>query len=156
MFMHPEAARSAGAARRRSGVVVVDAGRVALIRRHRGGRLYYLFPGGGVEAGESDEIAAVREALEELGVHVQITRLLGTVTYGTSTQVYFEANATGGQFGTGDGPEMSSPADSADGSYEPVWHPVNELAAIDVRPAALASMLATSSLPASPVEIVEG
>ena len=154
--INPEAARSGGTPRRRGGVVLIEDGRVALIRRHRGGRLYHLFPGGGVEVGESDETAAIREALEELGVHVQITRLLGTVAYGTATQVYFEVCATGGEFGTGDGPEMSSPADSEVGSYEPIWLRLDELADIDVRPAALASMLASSRLPASPFEIVEG
>ena len=143
------------AARRRSGVVLVDSGQVALIRRQRGGRLYHLFPGGRVEAGESDEMAAVREAREELGVQVEITRLLGSVAFGTSTQVYFEVFATGGEFGTGDGPEMSSPAASADGSYEPIWLPLDELANVDVRPAALASMIAAGTLPTSPFEIVE-
>ena len=136
-------------------MVLVEDGRVALIRRHRGGRIYHLFPGGGVEAGESDETAAIREALEELGVHVQITRLLGTVAYGTATQVYFEVRATGGEFGAGDGPEMSSSADSDAGSYEPIWIPLDELVDIDVRPAAVASMLASSNLPPSPFEIVE-
>lgn len=57
--------------RRRSAVVLVERDRVALIRRTRQGHTYYMFPGGGVELGETDEEAAVREAREELGVDVQ-------------------------------------------------------------------------------------
>lgn len=142
--------------RRRGGVVLVDNERVALIRRRRGGRLYYLFPGGGAESGESDEAAAVREAREELGLQVEIIRLIGTVTFGASTQLFFEVRATGGEFGTGDGPEMSSTVEAELGSYEPIWLPLDELTTADVRPAALASMLSSGSLPASPFEIVEG
>jgi 8-oxo-dGTP diphosphatase len=141
--------------RRRSGVVLVEDGRVALIRRRRGGRLYHVFPGGGVEADEDDESAAVRETREELGVHVQVVRFLGTVIFGASTQKYYEVCATGGEFGTGTGPEMSSPPNSAAGSYQPIWLALEELADADVRPAALASMLALGSLPASPFAIIE-
>lgn len=43
----------------------------------RGG---WEFPGGQVEPGESPEQAAVREVREELGVEVELTGLLGTVT----------------------------------------------------------------------------
>ena len=141
--------------RRRSGVVLVDDGHVALIRRHRAGRVYHVFPGGGVELGESDEMAAIREAREELGVHVEVTRLLGTVTFGSSVQTYFAVQVRGGRFGTGDGPEMASPAGSDAGSYEPIWLPLDQLANLDVRPPALASMLADGSIPASPFAIIE-
>lgn len=117
--------------------------------------MYYLFPGGGVEDGETDEMAAVRETREELGLQVEITRFLGTVTFGTATQIYFEVCTIRGEFGTGDGPEMSSPEESAHGSYEPVWFPIDELSEVDVRPVALASMLAAGSFPSSPFQIVE-
>lgn len=141
--------------RRRSAVVLVDDGHVALIRRHRGGELYHLFPGGGVELGESDEMAAVREANEELGLQVEVVRPLGTVIYGTSAQMYFEVRMIGGQFGTGTGPEMSSSVASDAGSHEAIWLPLDELPNVDVRPAALASMLANGSVPPVTFALVE-
>ncbi len=56
----------------RARVGIVTDGRVALIKRMRAGRTYYLFPGGGVEEGETPEQAAIREAREELGADVEL------------------------------------------------------------------------------------
>ena len=44
----------------RSRAVLVCAGQVALIQRERDGQIYYVFPGGGIEAGETPEVAAHR------------------------------------------------------------------------------------------------
>ena len=52
--------------RTRAGVVLIEDGKVALIERHRAGLDYFVFPGGGVDDGETPEQAAVREAMEEL------------------------------------------------------------------------------------------
>ena len=59
------------------GVVVRD-GRMLVIRRSRSvvAPLVYCFPGGGIEAGESEEEALVREFREEVGVAVRPVRRL--------------------------------------------------------------------------------
>jgi 8-oxo-dGTP diphosphatase len=58
--------------------VVVNDGQVLLIRRRVAeGSLSWQFPAGEVEAGESAEDAAVREALEEADVKVKATSVLG-------------------------------------------------------------------------------
>ena len=44
--------------------------------------------------------------------------------FGNSTQHYFLAELIGGEFGSGDGPEMESPAESESGSYRAVWMPM--------------------------------
>ncbi|MCC6569407.1 MAG: NUDIX domain-containing protein, partial [Anaerolineales bacterium] len=58
--------------RTRAGVVLIENNKIALIERHRAGLEYFVFPGGGVDEGESPEQAAVREAMEELGVEVVV------------------------------------------------------------------------------------
>jgi len=52
------------------------AGRVLLIRENYGKRRYGP-PGGGIDAGESPQDAAVREALEETGAVVEVSHLIG-------------------------------------------------------------------------------
>ena len=121
---------------------------VALIERRRGGRTYYLFPGGGVEAGESPEQAAIREAHEELGLDVVVRELLARSGPAERPQLYFAADITGGSLGTGVGPELASPERSEAGSYTPRWVPIADLMDLDVRPRSLAAAIAADELQA--------
>jgi len=45
-------------------------------REHETGRSYWLFPGGGIEPGETDEACVAREMREETNVEVVVERLL--------------------------------------------------------------------------------
>jgi 8-oxo-dGTP pyrophosphatase MutT (NUDIX family) len=137
-------AGEAAAGRRRAAIVLPDGGRVALIRRERLNRVYYVFPGGGVEPDETWEEAAVREAREELGLDVGLGPLIAEVRFGSSVQRYFLARRRAGRFGSGTGAEMHGPEDPATGSYRAVWVACARLAQWDVRPAALARALATT------------
>ena len=132
--------------RQRSAVVIVTNEELVLIERVRGGRTYYLFPGGGVEAGETLEQAAVREAREETGLDVTVGPLVAEVVHDGNRQFYFLATVIGGTFGSGDGPEMGSAADSEEGSYCPVRIPWSEIALRDVRPRPLAEAIISGTL----------
>ena len=58
--------------------VVTNGSKVLLVKRKEGeGKLRWQFPGGGLEANESDEQALVRELIEETGCSIIPTRLLG-------------------------------------------------------------------------------
>jgi ADP-ribose pyrophosphatase YjhB (NUDIX family) len=61
-----------------AGCLVIDAGRVLLLRRAIPPRLgFWTFPGGYVDFGEMPEPAALRETVEEVGMNVTIESLLG-------------------------------------------------------------------------------
>ena len=132
----------------RARVVIVEDGCIALIKRVRGGRTYYLFPGGGIEEGETAEQAAVREAYEELGVHVRIGELLHEEEFAGARFLYFRAEIVGGEFGTGAWPDHADRdalAREKSGTHEPVWLPLEQLRdvqiGLDVRPRELVDRL---------------
>ena len=128
----------------RARVVIMDGERVALIKRVRAGQTYYLFPGGGVEEGETLEEAAVREAREELGVDVELGGVEFDEVFEGVRFVYFRAAVAGGEFGTGLWPDharRTAATHAERGTYEAVWLPLADLKRHDVRPRELAERL---------------
>jgi 8-oxo-dGTP diphosphatase len=143
----------------RAGVVLVEDGHVVLIERRRAGLHYFVFPGGGVDEGESPEQAAVREMEEETGLRVAVCRKLAVVNFGqVSRQHYFLASRIGGQFGQGSGEEMSNrrPDDHNAGLYYPIQMKIEALSRHDnVFPAAVADLVARSVLYGWPAQTRE-
>ena len=94
--------------------VIFDAARerILLTRREDNGR--WCIPGGGMDAGESAEEACVRELLEETGLEVRVTKLIGIYTNPDMLMEYpdgnriqpvafsFECEITGGELGLSD------------------------------------------------------
>ncbi|MCB0100580.1 MAG: NUDIX domain-containing protein [Anaerolineales bacterium] len=130
--------------RKRAGIILIHEGKLALIERHRQGRHYFAFPGGGVDKGESDEQAAIREAEEELGIRVKIVQKAATILReGRRDQVYFLVDWVDGEFGTGTGEEYGE-VDPAHGTYNPIWMPLEEILVKNVVPRGLAELTAKS------------
>lgn len=114
----------------RAGIVLIQDGKVALIERHRAGMDYFVFPGGGADEGEIPEQAAIREAMEELGIEVAIKQKIAEIQYGQkSRQIYFLVDQVGGKFGTGTGEEYTNadPNNPEEGIYIPIWMPIEKL-----------------------------
>ena len=63
-------------ARQRAAAIILRQGKLLLIRRWNARRgNYFVFPGGGVEEGETPEATVVRELMEEGGVTITVDRL---------------------------------------------------------------------------------
>lgn len=146
--------------RTRAGIILIEDNKVALIERHHAGLEYYVFPGGGVDEGETIEQAAIREAMEELGVEVIIKQQVAAVIFEYGMQYYFLVKRVAGEFGSGTGEEFSAdPGDPQEGIYAPVWMPIEELPRhekvfpIDV--AKLALKAQTDGWPKKPLIFIE-
>lgn len=137
----------------RSAVIILENEHLALIERVRDGRTYYVFPGGTIEEGETAQVAAIREAYEELGVHVELQMLVAVVRFHNDDQHYYHATISTGQFGMGRGEEFSSDRSSARGSYRPVWLARQDLRQYDIRPHALAQVLVAGALSNLPLPL---
>ncbi len=94
-----------------AGVVIVENGAVLLVkRRYEPFEGLWSIPSGFIEIGEDVRAAAVREALEETGLAVEIDSLLAVETCfddprGTTLLVLYRAHRTGGTPNAGDDAE---------------------------------------------------
>jgi 8-oxo-dGTP diphosphatase len=140
----------------RARVIIIRDDRIALIERRRAGRHYFVFPGGGVELGETLEEAAAREAAEELGLVVTIGRHVAEAVYQTYLLHFFLATPIGGAFGTGHGPEMNGYTSPEQGTYRAVWLPLDDLLTAEVLPGPVARLIvqARANAWAWPAEVV--
>lgn len=85
-------------------------------RRNRAGRLEWCLPKGHIEAGESPEVAAIREVAEETGIASEILQPLGVIDYwftGDDRRVHkkvhhFLLEATGGDITTENDPDREA------------------------------------------------
>jgi 8-oxo-dGTP pyrophosphatase MutT (NUDIX family) len=140
----------------RARAIIIRDNCIALIKRQRDGHIYYVIPGGGMEPGETPEQTAIRESLEELGLSIEIDRLLAEVTFYGKKQYYFLARVTGGKFGTGNGPEMLGKYPPERGTYTPMWIPLRSVEYINLFPPSIAELVnqaARKGWPARKVEI---
>ena len=143
--------------RNRAGVILIEENKIALIERNRSGMHYFAFPGGGVDRGESPQEAAVREATEELGIHVVIKQKVAEVFFNGNTQFYFLVEKLRGEFGTGTGEEFGE-FNPVHGTYHPLWMPLADVLTNNVVPRELAELVVHSvkeGWPAEPVIINE-
>jgi 8-oxo-dGTP diphosphatase len=83
-----------------AGAIIETDGGILLIQRAiEPGYGKWTFPGGFVERGEIAEVAAAREALEEIGVEIEVTGIVGLYTYEDQIPAIavFSARSTGGE-----------------------------------------------------------
>ncbi|HJF33499.1 MAG TPA: NUDIX domain-containing protein [Sporosarcina psychrophila] len=118
--------------RNRGSSVLIEKNKVALIKRVKENCVYYVFPGGGIEEGETPEEATERETFEELGVKIKIKEHVCSVDF-IGTQYFYLADIVGGTFGTGSGEEFTD-LNLDRGTYQPLWMEIKNLSSLDVRP----------------------
>lgn len=80
--------------------ILIENRNVLLIYRERDGEKYYVFPGGGIEEGETKEACIKRECKEELGIDIEIKKYVYEVKGKDFVQHFFLIRRTAGEIGT--------------------------------------------------------
>lgn len=71
---------------------------------------YYVFPGGGLEDGETLEQGVAREIKEEFGIEVKVKEKIYEIKNGpiNKEEYFFLCEYISGKLGTGEGPEFNN------------------------------------------------
>lgn len=93
---------------------------------------YYVFPGGGIESGESVEECIVREIKEEIGITVVPIRELYRLQSSNKVEMFYLCRYIDGKMGTGTGPEFTSERLSTRGQYIPTVLSLKEISEVDI------------------------
>lgn len=73
----------------RVAAIIIKDGKILLLRRVRDGKEYFVFPGGALEKGETQEEAIIREVKEELGIDTKLDKLAFQIINRGDEESYF-------------------------------------------------------------------
>ncbi|MBP3619635.1 MAG: NUDIX domain-containing protein [Clostridia bacterium] len=112
-------------------IVIVDNKLVAMYRE-RDERVYYTFPGGGMESGESEVDCVKREVFEEFGIVVEPIKKVYVYENELSVEHFYVAKYVSGKFGSGQGEEFQG--DKNRGIYIPKMIDIKEIQNLPLMP----------------------
>ncbi|OGN12181.1 MAG: hypothetical protein A3B91_00665 [Candidatus Yanofskybacteria bacterium RIFCSPHIGHO2_02_FULL_41_29] len=115
----------------RAVIIIINDDKILLLYRLKNGEEYYVFPGGGVEDGESVLDAVVREAKEETGLDVTIKLKLWEYENKDRVEHFFLADKFSGELKIG-GPEETR--QSADNVYRLEWVALDKVSDLKLVP----------------------
>ena len=124
-------------------IVFID-GKLVTMRRVKDGRLYYTFPGGGLEKGEDPKDCVVRECIEEFGITVEPIKRLYVYENENTRQYFYLCNYISGEFGSGVGEEFQD--DRNKGEYVPTLMSVANIYNLPLMPPEVASAVAEDAV----------
>lgn len=113
--------------RHRAVAVVIHEDSLLVIKRLKNDQSYYVFPGGGIEAGESAQKAAERELWEETSIRGEVIKPIHQLEVDDGvTMTAFLCRYLSGEPALGDFSERAKSVAGID-TYEPMWIPLKNL-----------------------------
>jgi ADP-ribose pyrophosphatase YjhB (NUDIX family) len=112
--------------------IIFDKDKMVVMYREKNDRVYYTFPGGGRNEGETLEDCVKREVLEEFGLNVEPVKEVYTYENPKTYQHFYLCNWVSGELGTGEGEEFQG--DVSRGVYIPMLVDTNRLSQIPLMP----------------------
>ena len=125
--------------RQRAAGIIIQDGKILLLHRQKAGEIYYIIPGGGLEAGETPQQAAKREIKEETDLDVEIDELIfefnGVYGY---PEYFFAVKNIQGEARLG-GEELEKNCE--ENHYEIAWVEIKKLSETNLLPPEIKSII---------------
>lgn len=114
--------------------IVIHNGQLLVMQRERGKDMYFVFPGGKVEANETVEEAVAREIMEEFSIDVEIDKIvykhyLDHDERGKSEQHFYLCTYISGEPKLGDSNEKAA-MERGEKYYKPQWIDLDKISGI--------------------------
>lgn len=125
--------------------LIIEEDKILLIKRVKTNLSYFVIPGGGVEAGESNEEALIRECREELGLDLAVKDLilenmLEDKEKNKQKEYFYLTSIISGKLGTGKGPEFLKNSKYL-GTHEFKWLEIKNLLNVDLKPIEIKNLI---------------
>lgn len=117
-----------------AGAYILKDGKVLTLKRTFPDVVYWAFPGGGVEEGETEVEAVERECFEETSVKIKVGKFYFKQIFRESINNFYLCEYVSGEALKGDGPEYSDTYSIYKGEHDPEWLEMRELEKYDLRP----------------------
>lgn len=118
--------------------IIIIENKLATMYREKDGRVYYTFPGGGKESGETLEECVKREVFEEFGMVVEPIQKIYVYQGIKSIEHFYLVKWISGEFGAGKGEEFQSNQDR--GVYIPKLVEIAKLNNLPLMPPEIATV----------------
>ncbi len=123
--------------RLRARAIIYNDGKIVSMYREKPDRIYYTFPGGGMNPGESEQDCVIREVEEEFGLKVQPIKKVYTYENQISVEHFYICKWISGEFGSGEGEEFEK--NNPKGVYKPMFIEIEQIPNLPLMPPEVAS-----------------
>ena len=120
----------------RARAIIFKDNKIVAMYRERENRVFYSFPGGGAEEGETLQECVVREVFEEFGLTVEPIKQVYIYESQYNIEHFFICRWIGGEFGSGTGEEFEST--NTNGIYIPSLIDIDKIPNLPLMPPEIA------------------
>jgi len=122
----------------RASAIIIKNNKILLIHRKKEGREYWVFPGGGIEEGETGEETVLREVEEETGLKGENAKRAFMDFNISAEHPFYFVEVEDGKIKLG-GPEAER--NSEDNWYQPQWVSLSEVNRLNLFPESVKNKL---------------
>lgn len=122
--------------RKRARAIIISDEKIMVMYRELNDRVFYAFPGGGMEGSESEEECVIREVNEEFGINVKPIKKVYVYETEKSIEYFYLCEWLNGEFATGKGEEFDK--NNTNGVYIPELINISDIPNLPLMPKEIA------------------